>query len=84
MNALPSQGYSATVDAWLLVGNHKLFVKRVGGGMLMVKDPQPVPAATPATVVLSIDGREQSMAIVLDQGIVPGVEAITYTEIRSA
>ncbi len=69
MASLPYEGYSAKVEAYLHVGDQELRINQVGRGSLMLRDRCDVPASTNATVVVTVDGLQQSMPVVLVRGI---------------
>lgn len=75
MSIAPQTGHSAKIEAYLLVEDQRLWIERVGGGLLTVRDSYTVPPATPATVEVSVDGERQTMPIILIDGLQPGTEA---------
>jgi hypothetical protein len=75
MSIVPQMGHSAKIEAYLLVADQRLWLERIGGGSLTVRESYSVPPATPATVEVSIDGEVQEMPIVLVDGLSPGIEA---------
>ncbi len=79
MNASSYPHDSAKIEAFLHVGELKLHLQRIGGGMLAVNEKCEVPPSTPAVAEVIIDGESQSMKILLTDGIHPDVEFINYT-----
>jgi hypothetical protein len=61
-------GYSATVEAYLVIGDSRFDVAQVAGGFLILRSPQEIPAGTHAELVISIDNELKKQSVVLGDG----------------
>ena len=71
-------GYSAQIDAYLLVNGERYAVAQVVGGALILRQPQQIAAGTPARLVIAIDGHEKVQSIVLGEGASVGQQLVPY------
>jgi hypothetical protein len=74
-------GYSATVDAYLVVGELRIAVAQVAGSSLILRTPQAIPAGTKAQLVISIDGEAKIQDIRLGDGASVPQQLIPYNEL---
>ena len=79
MNTPSPAGHSAKVEIHLHVAGHKLNVARIRGGQLELRDRCDVPPNSEATVVMSVDGRESVMPVVLADGISSASETVAFS-----
>ena len=78
IGVLPQHGYSAKVEAYLHVQDRRLKIGRIGASALELRETCDVPASTNATVVVSVDGLEQRMPILLIHGISNGSAIVEF------
>ncbi len=71
-------GYSAQVDIYLIVDGERYDVAQVANGSLVMRDPRPIPPETVATLVLDIDGKNESKEIFLRDGVADSNGFIPY------
>jgi hypothetical protein len=69
LNKFSDDGYSANVQIHLHVQGHKLQVARIRGGVLTLRDRCDVEPSSEAKIVISVDGREDVLPVVLSKGI---------------
>ena len=70
--------YSADVDIYMLVGNAKLPVSRVGPSHAVLHRSVSTPAGSEATIVIVVDGEEHRYQIVLCQPMDPGTRYVDF------
>lgn len=71
-------GYSADVLIYLLIDGKRFDVAQIGGGKLILREPAEIPPFTDATLVLSIDGREEVRQVFLSGGAEIDQRPIAY------
>jgi hypothetical protein len=73
-------GYSATVEAYLLVGEDRYPLAKTGHDEVVVAKPCELPPGCEAKLVVIVDGNKSARAIVLDAGIARGESSARYSE----
>ena len=58
-------GYSANVEAYLLIKGERYDIAQIGGGALILRGTPDIPAATRATLVVKVDGEEERQQIMI-------------------
>jgi hypothetical protein len=72
-------GYSASVELYLLVGGERFRVAQVGPKSFVLKDDDAlIPPGTEGYLVIIVDGRKKSYPILLHQGTTAGCEKVAY------
>jgi len=78
--SIPSlEGYSAKVEIHLHVDGRKLRVARIRGGLLELRDKCDIPPTSNAAVVISVDGHEDVLPVVLNSGIDGRSELVEFS-----
>ncbi len=73
-------GYSASVEAYLLVGDNRYPIAKTGHDEVVVAEACELPPGCEAKLVVIVDGQKSSRAIVLDDGIRRGSLNARYSE----
>ena len=79
MHTIPD-GYSTTVDAYLIVGDRRFSVANIGPDRCIVRSPELV-RPTAAELVLRIDGDEQRWYVFLVDGISPDTGHVQFRDL---
>jgi hypothetical protein len=80
MGITRENGYSASVEAYLLVGGSRIEIAKTADGELVVAEPCELPPGCEAELVVIVDGQRYSRAIVSDDGIAHGATEARYSE----
>jgi len=72
-------GYSATVEAFLLIGDQRLKVAKIGRDTLTFSQPCELPPGAEGTLSVKIDGDETTRLVALDDGVFLGSESARYS-----
>ncbi len=64
-----ADGYSAHVDIYLIVGNEKIRISRIGPDSFVVADRVEIPPATQCTLVIRVDDHEEACDILITEGV---------------
>ncbi len=72
-------GYSATVEAFLVVGDHHIRLAKTGPDEITFVEPCELPPGTEGELVIIVDGHRDSRAIVLDEGAIRGRQEVRYS-----
>jgi hypothetical protein len=73
-------GYSASIEAYLRVGEQRISVAKTGHDEVVVAEPCELPPGCEAELVVIVDGTKYSRTIVLDGGIARGESSARYSE----
>ncbi|HEX4146901.1 MAG TPA: hypothetical protein VHY91_25615 [Pirellulales bacterium] len=72
-------GYSASVELYVLVGDKRFGVAQVGPSFFVLKDQEvAIPPGTDGRLVIIIDGREKSYPIFMQRGALAGCDEVAY------
>jgi hypothetical protein len=72
-------GYSATVEAFLVVGEQHLSVAKTGRDAVVLAEPCELSPGTEGELVMIVDGHRESRPVVLDDGAVSGRREVRYS-----
>lgn len=61
-------GYSASVEAFLIVGEQHIRLAKTGPDKIVLVEPRELPPGTEGGLVIIVDGHRDSRAVVLDEG----------------
>jgi hypothetical protein len=61
-------GYSASVEAFLVIGEQRLSVAKTGRDSVVLVEPCELPKGTKCELVTLVDGRRNSRSVVLVEG----------------
>jgi hypothetical protein len=61
-------GYSASVEAFLVLGEQHISVAKTGRDTVTLVEPCDLPPGTEGELVMIVDGHRESRAVVLDDG----------------
>jgi hypothetical protein len=78
-----SSSYSAHVDMFLVLDDHKLPLGQLGPAHCILEQEREFPPGD-AEIVLIIDGRESRMPVYLPNGISPGQTRVAYQALVTA
>ena len=79
MGVSHNDGYSATVEAFLLIGEQRLKVAKVGRDLLTFSHSCELPPGAEGTLTIKIDGDESTRLIALDDGAFAGSDSVRYS-----
>ncbi len=71
-------GYSAEVEIYLLIDGRRISVAQIAGDTLILRDQQPIPPGTMATLVIKIDDHEEREQIFLQAGAENSKELVPF------
>jgi hypothetical protein len=71
-------GYSAHVDAYLIIDGKRYDIAQVGAGALILRKPETISAGTQAKLVVSIDGNEDTEEVCLGEGASVSQAVVPY------
>ncbi|MBA4106501.1 MAG: hypothetical protein C0485_12150 [Pirellula sp.] len=74
-----NDGYSATVEAFLLIGDQRLKLAKVGRDRLTFSHPCELPPGAEGTLTIKIDGDESTRLVALDDGAFTGSDSVRYS-----
>jgi hypothetical protein len=72
-------GYSASVEAFLVIGEQRLKVAKTGRDSVVLVEPCELPLGTECELVTFVDGRRNSRSVVLDDGASLGQREVRYS-----
>jgi hypothetical protein len=72
-------GYSASVEAFLLVGGQHIRLAKTGPDKVVAVEPCELPPGTEGELVILVDGHRDSRSVVLDDGAISGRQEIRYS-----
>lgn len=73
-----TDGYSASIEIYLLVAGERYNVAQVANGALILRDPRPIPPETTATLVMRVDDKEERSEVFLRDGAPNNTEFVSY------
>lgn len=79
MGTFHNDGYSATVEAFLLIGDQRLKVAKISRDTLTFSQPCEFPPGVEGILSVTIDGVEATRLIALDDGILHDSESARYS-----
>jgi hypothetical protein len=71
-------GYSASVEAFLAVGDLLIRVARTSRDFLTLSQPCEFPPGTEGELVVSVDGHREARGITLNEGVAQGQRVVPY------
>jgi hypothetical protein len=74
-----SDGYSASVEAHLVVGGQQFSVSKVGRDSFTLAESCDLPLGTEGELVIIIDGHRNSRMVVLDEGATRKGHKVRYS-----
>ena len=74
-----NDGYSATVEASLLIEDQRLKLAKVGRDRLTFSHPCELPTGAEGTLTIKIDGDESTRLVALDDGAFTGSDSVRYS-----
>jgi len=72
-------GYSASVEAFLVIGEQHFSVAKTGRDAVVLAEPCALPPGTEGELVMIVDGHRESRAVVLDDGAINGRREVRYS-----
>ncbi|MBA3481962.1 MAG: hypothetical protein H0T51_09120 [Pirellulales bacterium] len=72
-------GYSASVEAFLVVGGQHISVAKTGRDTVTLVEPCDLPPGTECDLVMIVDGHRESRAVVLDEGAIRDQREVYYS-----
>ena len=72
-------GYSASVEAYLAVGERRLSVAKTGRDSVVLVEACELSPGTECELVTIVDGRRNSRSVVLDDGAAIGRREVRYS-----
>lgn len=73
-------GYSASVEAFLIVGERRLIVAKTRRDAVVLVEPCELAAGTTGELEIIVDGHRNSRSVVLDDGASLGRREVRYSE----
>jgi hypothetical protein len=78
MGVQRENGYSASVEGFLVVSGTKYRLAKTNGVTLVLSEPCVLPPGSEVELVIIVDGNSDSKQIVLPDGVLPGQARIPY------
>jgi hypothetical protein len=76
------RGYSASVEAYLIVEDRRLRVAKTNGVDLVLAEPaDDIASGTDAELLIIIDGSQDSRQVTLTHGVLAGQQTIPYRDV---
>jgi hypothetical protein len=72
-------GYSASVEAFLVVEDQHIRLAKTGPDKVVVVEPCELPPGTEGELVIIVDGHRDSQAVVLDEGAMSARHEVRYS-----
>jgi hypothetical protein len=72
-------GYSATVEAFFVVGDQHIRLAKTGPDEITLVEPCELPPGTEGDLVIIVDGHRDSRMVVLDDGAIAGRHEVRYS-----
>jgi hypothetical protein len=72
-------GYSASVEAFLVVAQQQFTVAKTGRDTFTLVEPCELAPGTEGELIMIVDGHRTSRAVVLDDGAISGRREVRYT-----
>jgi len=72
-------GYSASVEAFLVIAQQQFTVAKTGRDTVTLVDPCEIAPGTEGELVMIVDGHRESRAVVLDDGGESGRREVRYS-----
>jgi hypothetical protein len=79
-----AEGHSPDVRINLVIGDLTLNVARIRGDQMMLREACDAPAGTEGLVLVTVDGREDAIQIILPEGIRNDSQLISYRRVDAA
>ena len=79
MGTFHKDGYSATVEAFLVIGDQRLKVAKVSRDTLTFSQPCELPPGAEGTLSIKIDGDETTCLVALEDGVFHGSDSARYS-----
>jgi hypothetical protein len=80
MGTMRENGYSATVEGFLVAGGTRYRLAKTNGVTLVLADACELPPATEAELLIIVDGQGDSKQIVLPDGVAAGQTCVRYEQ----
>jgi hypothetical protein len=74
-----SDGYSANIEAFLVVGERRISVAKTGHDSVVLIEPCDLTPGTTGELEIIVDGDRASQAVVLDEGAVSDRRKVSYS-----
>ncbi len=72
-------GYSAFVEAFLVVGDQRIRIAKTGAGTVTLAEPCELAPGTQGRLIVSVDGNEDAQSVVLDDGAIRDRHLVRYS-----
>jgi hypothetical protein len=72
-------GYSASVEAFLVVGDQHIRLAKTGPEKVVLVEPCELAPGTKGELVIIIDGHRDSRSVVLDEGAMSAQQEVRYS-----
>jgi len=72
-------GYSATVEAFLVVADQHIRLAKTGPDEITLVEPCELPPGAEGELVIIVDGHSDSQTVVLDDGAIRGRQEVRYS-----
>lgn len=80
MGITRENGYSATIEGFLVVGNRSYRLAKTNGDYFVLADDCELPAHTLGDLLIIIDGEPDSKQIEIVDGVAPGERYVRYAD----